>query len=164
MTTTNIILAITTTTTALIAGLLYAYSCSVNIGLGRLSDSAYISAMQTINKAIQNPLFLISFIGTFLLLPISTYLNYTQPISMRFWYLLSATIVYIIGVIGVTFLGNIPLNNTLDLFDLKSANLIDINKQRLDFEGAWNRFHSIRMCASVVALVLTILACLNHEK
>ena len=58
MTTTNIILTIAATTTALIAGLLYAYSCSVNIGLGRLADAEYISAMQSINKAIQNPLFL----------------------------------------------------------------------------------------------------------
>jgi uncharacterized membrane protein len=164
MTTTNIILAITTTTTALIAGLLYAYSCSINIGLGRLSDSEYISAMQSINKAIQNPLFFISFIGTLLLLPMSTYLHFTQPITMRFWLLLSASIVYIVGVIGVTFFGNIPLNNALNLFDIKSANLAEINKQRLDFEGAWNNFHTIRTCASVVALVLTILACLHHEK
>ena len=52
MTTTNIILTIAATTTALITGLLYAYSCSVNIGLGRLADAEYIAAMQSINKAI----------------------------------------------------------------------------------------------------------------
>ena len=85
MTTTNIILTIAATTTALIAGLLYAYSCSVNIGLGRLADAEYISAMQSINKAIQNPLFFISFMGTLLLLPLCTYLNYGQPLSNRFW-------------------------------------------------------------------------------
>ena len=82
---------------------------------------------------------------------------------MRFWLLLSATIVYIVGVMGVTFLGNIPLNNTLDLFNLKSASLVEIYKQRLDFEGAWNRFHTIRMCASILSLILTILACLKED-
>jgi uncharacterized membrane protein len=163
MTTTTIVLAITTTTTALIAGLLYAYACSVNIGLGRLADADYIAAMQSINKAIQNPVFFISFMGTLLLLPFSTYLQYGQPISTRFWLLLMATIVYLIGVFGVTILGNIPLNNALDAFDLKSSTAEMIANQRIKFEGAWNQLHTIRTIAAVIALVLTIMACLNNE-
>jgi uncharacterized membrane protein len=163
MTTTNIILAITTTTTALIAGLLYAYSCSVNIGLGQLPDAEYISAMQSINKAIQNPLFFISSMGALLLLPLSTYLHYGQPVSTRFWLLLAATGVYLVGVTGVTAFGNIPLNNNLDSFSLKNAAQDIISKERGQFEGAWNAFHTIRTIAAVVALVLTILACLSSS-
>ena len=163
MTTTNIILTITATTTALIAGLLYAYSCSVNIGLGRLVDAEYISAMQSINKAIQNPLFFISFMGTLLLLPLCTYLHYNQPLSNRFWLLLMSTAVYIIGVIGVTALGNIPLNNVLDQFNLSTATAEAIANQRAQFEGAWNRFHTVRTIASIISLVLVIIACLNNQ-
>ncbi len=163
MTTTNIILAITTTTAALIAGLLYAYACSVNLGLGQLPDAEYISAMQSINRAIQNPLFFISFMGTVLLLPLSTFLHYGQPVSTRFWLLLAATVVYIIGVIGVTALGNIPLNNMLESFNLKTATLNEMAQQRGKFEGAWNQFHSIRTLAAVLALVLTIIACLSEN-
>ena len=163
MTTTNIILTITATTTALIAGLLYAYSCSVNIGLGRLVDAEYISAMQSINKAIQNPLFFISFMGTLLLLPLCTYLHYNQPLSNRFWLLLMSTAVYIIGVIGVTALGNIPLNNALDQFNLSTASAEAIANQRAQFEGAWNRFHTVRTIASIISLVLVIIACLNNQ-
>jgi uncharacterized membrane protein len=162
MTSTNIVLAITTTATALIAGLLYGYSCSVNLGLGRLPDAEYISAMQSINKAIQNPLFFISFMGTCILLPISTFLHYGQPISMRFWLLLAATGVYILGVIGVTFWGNIPLNNMLDAFDLKNANNDLIQLERAHFENPWNFFHTIRTAASILALILTICACLKN--
>lgn len=58
----NIILIMTATTTALISGLLYAFTCSVNLGLGRLPDWAYINAMQSINRAILNPLFLLVFL------------------------------------------------------------------------------------------------------
>jgi len=58
---TNIILVITATTTALMAGLFYAFSCSVNLGLARLSNAEYISAMQSINRAIQNPIFFAAF-------------------------------------------------------------------------------------------------------
>lgn len=163
MTPTNIILALTTTTTALIAGLLYAYSCSVNIGLGQLPDAEYISAMQAINRAIQNPLFFISFMGTLFLLPLSTYLHYGQPVSTRFWLLLAATVVYILGVIGVTALGNVPLNNMLESFNLKAASLNDMAQQRSKFENAWNQFHTIRTWAAVLVLVLTIVACLNEN-
>ena len=163
MSTTNIILTITATTTALIAGLLYAYSCSVNIGLGRLADAEYIAAMQSINKAIQNPVFFISFMGTLFLLPLSTYLHYGQPLSNRFWLLLISTVVYAIGVIGVTALGNIPLNNALDKFNLSSASVETIANERAKFEGAWNRFHAVRTIASIISLVLVIIACLNNQ-
>ena len=163
MTTTNIILTIAATTTALIAGLLYAYSCSVNIGLGRLADAEYISAMQSINKAIQNPLFFISFMGTLLLLPLCTYLNYGQPLSNRFCLLLISTMIYAIGVVGVTALGNVPLNEALDKFNLSSASVETIADERSKFEGSWNRFHVVRTIASIISLVLVIIACLNNQ-
>lgn len=62
MTIANIILLIAATLTGLSAGLLYAYSCSVNLGLGRLPDGEYLAAMQSINKEILNPLFLQAFL------------------------------------------------------------------------------------------------------
>jgi uncharacterized membrane protein len=164
MTIANIILALTTLTTALIAGLFYAYSCSINAGLGQLSDSNYILAMQSINRVIQNPLFFISFMGTLILLPISTYLHYGQPSLNRFYLLLFATIIYAVGVIGVTALGNIPLNNMLDKFNVQSIDNEAIINVRLSFEKAWNGFHSVRTIAAVIALVLVILACLNKDK
>lgn len=60
----TITLGFTALTTALIAGLFYAYSCSVNPGLGNLPDKEYILTMQSINIAIINPVFMLSFIGT----------------------------------------------------------------------------------------------------
>src|SRR5206468_9628718 len=85
MTFANIILLATATTTALIAGLFYAYSCSVNAGLGKLSDAAYLAAMQSINREILNPLFFMSFMGTLLLLPVCTWVHYSKPVSLRFY-------------------------------------------------------------------------------
>ena len=164
MTTSNIILALKTLTTALIAGLFYAYSCSVNAGLAQLSDANYILAMQSINRVIQNPLFLFSFMGTLFLLPISTYLHYNKSDLNRFYLLLFATIIYLIGVIAITAFGNIPLNNALDKFSIQSADNEAIRQARLGFENAWNSFHLIRTIASIVALILVILACLNKNE
>jgi uncharacterized membrane protein len=94
---TNIILVITATTTALMSGLFYAFSCSVNLGLARLSNVEYISAMQSTNRAIQNPIFFAAFFAAPILLPLSVLLHYGQPLTMRFWFLLAATIIYLIG-------------------------------------------------------------------
>lgn len=161
MTIQNILLAITAVLTALIAGLFYAYSCSVNIGLAKLSDSQYIAAMQSINREIQNPVFFISFMGTLLMLPISTFVQYKDGTMNGFWLLLTATILYCIGTFGVTIVGNVPLNEALDKFSLQSVTILQITEARTRFEIPWNRYHTIRTIASIIALLLVIIACIS---
>jgi len=157
---TNILLAITTFTTALMAGLFYAYSCSVNPGLGRLPDAMYLSAMQSINRAILNPVFFAGFMGALILLPVCTWLHYGTPLSVRFWCLLAATVVYIIGVFGVTVAGNIPLNQALDAFKINPTDIETLARQRAAFEAKWNSFNTIRTVAAIVTVMLTIIACM----
>jgi uncharacterized membrane protein len=160
MTFTNIILLITAFTTALIAGLFYSYSCSVNPGLGKLPDAGYMAAMQSINREILNPVFFMSFMGTLILLPVSTWMQYSNPVPARFYLMLAATIVYAVGTFGVTIMGNVPLNNALDGFNLQSASPDMIHQQRELFEKPWNRLHSIRTIANAIALILVLLACI----
>jgi len=159
--TTTLIMVITATLTALIAGLFYAYTCSVNTGLGKLGDEAYIAAMQSINKEIINPLFFASFMGTLFLLPLSAWLQHKAGASSAFLLLLAASAVYVSGTFGVIIFGNVPLNNALARFDLHTATAAAMKQQRALFEPAWNRLHTIRTIAAVVALVLVIVACLN---
>ena len=164
MTASGTVLIITATCTALIAGLFYAYSCSVIPAFRLLPDREYIAVMQSINKAIQNPVFFVSFMGTLLLLPLATYMAYASPLPQRFWILLAATIVYVAGVFGVTVAGNIPLNDTLEKFDLFTASAETIRLQRLNFEGRWISFHTIRTIASIICLVLVITGCISYGK
>ena len=163
---TAIILILTATSTALIAGLFYSYSCSVNLGLGKLPDEGYLAAMQSINREILNPVFFATFIGTLLLLPVSTWLQYSAGASKSFLFLLAATLIYAVGVFGVTIFGNVPLNEALDKFNLHSASMEEIKNQRAMFEIPWNKLHNIRTIANIVALVLVIMACLygNYYK
>lgn len=155
---TDLILALTATLAALIGGLFYAFSCAVNPGLAKLSDEGYLAAMQSINKEIQNFLFLASFMGTLLFLPLSTWLQFRVGITDSFWLLLAATFVYTIGVFGLTMFGNVPLNQALDRFNLSSASAKDMVTQRERFEIPWNRFHRIRTVASVLTVILVIAA------
>jgi len=160
----NLTLLLTALTTALIAGLYYAYSCSVNPGLSKLGDTEYVAAMQSINVAIVNPVFMFGFLGTVLLLPLSTYFAYRDGFSLRFWLLGAATLVYLAGSFGVTVFGNVPLNNMLADFDLQSASRDIIASQRIKFEQPWNRLHNIRTWASVLWLILVVLACIDKAE
>ena len=140
---------------ALIAGLFYSYSVSVNPGLGRLTDKEYLRAMQSINRAILNPAFFISFIGSVIILPVSAWLVYRhEGMGTSFYFVLAATIVYIGGVFGVTMFGNVPLNNTLDKLSLDSATMEQLKSWRAGFEISWNRLHSVRAFANILSLLL----------
>lgn len=160
-TTSNIILIVAATTTALIAGLFFAWSVSVMPGLARVPDATFIASMQSMNRAILNPVFLICFLGTAILLPVAAYMQFTPSVSARFWFLLAASVVYIIGVIGITMAGNVPLNEALDSFHAHSASAQEIAELRLKFEGPWNSLNTIRTLASLAAIVLVIMACLS---
>lgn len=156
----DIVRPVTATFTALSAGLFFAYACSVSPGLERLPDTGYIVAMQSINRAIQNPVFFTVFLGPLLLLPLSAYLCYAQPVPVRFGLLLAAAAIYYAGVFGVTVAGNVPLNDALEAFDLRSASVGEAAAQRARFESAWNRLNLVRTLASVLVAALSAAACL----
>jgi uncharacterized membrane protein len=164
MKTTDIILLITTTFSALIAGLFYAYSCSVNLGLGKLSDIEYVKAMQSINREIQNPVFFSCFFGTLILIPLSAFLQYNQGGTFKACLLLAATLTYAIGVFGVTAIGNVPLNNGLENFNVINAANEAIKHQREIFETKWNTLNTIRTLFSIITILLLIIACLSNNK
>jgi uncharacterized membrane protein len=156
-----IILLLATLTTGLIAGLFYTWSFSVTRGLSRLSDSKYIEAFQSLNKAILNFAFALIFWGAPLSLILATILHYQQPSSGIFWHLLIAALIYLIGCITVTFAGNIPLNNLLEKFNLESSSLEEIKLMRARFEDRWNRLNMIRTVSSSIAFILLLIACIK---
>jgi uncharacterized membrane protein len=153
------LLFITTIITGLIAGVFFCWSVSVTKGLAPLPDKEYIDVFQSLNREIQNPLFFICFFGAAILLPVSTWQHYEQPLPLRFWLLLAASVIYLVGVIAVTVVGNIPMNESLDTFNTASATMPEMATCRINFEKSWNQLNNIRTVASVIAFVLIILAC-----
>lgn len=159
---TTVVLIITTVLTALIAGLFYAYSCSVVLGLGKLNDTEYLKAMQSINREILNPFFFMSFMGTAVLLPVSAFLMRGQ--QPAFIFLLLAALAYLIGVFGVTIAGNVPMNDTLDKFDISNSTREAIKQMRESFENRWNFFNNIRTVFSVISITLVVCACIWNKE
>jgi uncharacterized membrane protein len=163
MTTYTIIQVAAVVLAGLSAGLFYSYDCSVVKGLGNLPDKEYLSAFQSINRAILNPYFFISFIGSLLLLPVAAWLSYKGGPSVSFYYMLAAAILYATGVFGITIGGNVPLNEMLDRFDIANAPAEAIQAMRQKFEAKWNLLQHVRTYAAIPAFILGILSLTNRS-
>jgi len=159
----NAILFIAILLSGLVAGLLYAYSCSVNPGLKALSDREYLDAMQSINEAIQNPIFFLSFVGLLAVYPLSVYRVYTSPLNSSAYLMIIATLIYFFGVFGLTMWRNVPLNELLAKFDISQASSGQITAMRQRFEGPWNNYHGVRTFASILSFGLTILSVMKQK-
>ncbi|NID08576.1 anthrone oxygenase family protein [Fibrivirga algicola] len=163
MTGSTITLLFATVCVGLMAGLFFAYSFSVMPALSQLDDHQYLSTMQSINRAIQNPAFFTAFFGALLALPLATYLTHTtQSGTTAFWLLLAATIVYGVGVFLVTVVGNIPINEALDALDLTSAPKESLSSQRQLFETRWVTLNFVRTACSLAAFLCSLLAFLSR--
>jgi uncharacterized membrane protein len=141
--------------TGLSAGLFYAWMVSVIPGTRKVVDITYLESMQSINRAILNPAFFLIFFGSPLALAISTIQQFNSGIS--FWLLLAATLIYMFGTFGVTALGNVPLNDALDVLDLAELGESKIAEFRKSYEQKWNRLHLIRTVFSVLSFSLSAL-------
>ena len=158
MTTYTIIQVAAVAVIGLVAGLFYSYDCSVIGGLGNLTDREYLSAFQSINRAILNPYFFISFMGSLVMLPVAAWMSYKDGQAASFYYLLSAAILYAVGVFGITMAGNVPLNNMLDKFDITHASAEAIKGMRQRFEVKWNLLQHARTYAAILAFILSIIS------
>lgn len=133
----------------LIAGLFYAYACSVMPGLARGDDRTFVEAMRGINVAIVNPVFMLTFLGAPLLAGVAVFLN---P-GPRPWVI--AGFACLLAMLVITGALNIPLNNALENGGDDYAAI------RANFETAWVRWNVLRALAStagfgcLVAAVLT---------
>lgn len=142
--------------TGLSAGLFYAWQVSVIPGTRKLIDIHYLTTMQSINRAILNPAFFLSFFGCLLLLCISTIQQYKT--GATFWLLLSATLSYLLGTFGVTIFGYVPLNDSLDILDLVELAKSKEIPFRHTYEKKWNRLHLVRTAFSLMSFCFSILA------
>jgi uncharacterized membrane protein len=154
----SIVLVVAGTLTALVAGLFFGFEVAVNGGLHRLKDPEYVGAMQSINVAILNPIFMLSFFGPVILLPLASFLYRDSSVALGL--LVGASLLYIIGTFGLTIAGNVPLNERLASVDATSSSDAEMSQARVQFEGRWNRLHSVRTLASSAATVVVFTACI----
>ena len=149
--------------TGLSAGLFYAWSISVIPGTQKVVDSTYLETMQSINRAILNPAFYVVFFGSIIFLSIGSIYEFNTHKTI-FWLMLSSSIFYLMGTVGVTAMGNVPLNNQLEVLNLGEMASSKISAFRAFYETNWNRLHLIRTVFAVASFLLSVLAVFMHVK
>jgi uncharacterized membrane protein len=141
---------------ALVAGVMFAFSTSVMPALGRRPNPEGIAAMQAMNAAILNPAFGLAFGGAALL---CAALAFTAPFTVDESHALLRGVgaaLYAVGTFGVTMAINVPMNVELDAADAGSADGTAVWRQYLRRWTAWNTLRTILGAAASVLLVISL--------
>ena len=73
------------------------------------------------------------------------------------WLIIFASVVYLLGVHGITISIQLPLNKRIQKIDVNSTNSQTLSEVRKNFEKKWNYFNNIRTSIALfVILILTI--------
>ncbi|AUH40586.1 anthrone oxygenase family protein [Streptomyces sp. CMB-StM0423] len=139
-------------TSGLMAGLFAAFAYAVMPGLGRSSDRTLVEAMQGINKAIINPVFMLPFMGSLPLLGLAVVLAWRGQGREALPWLIAALVVYVVAF-GVTVAGNVPLNDQLEQAG-DPDRVQDLAAVRADFEDRWVALNVVRAVLHTVAFGL----------
>src|SRR5690349_15551620 len=128
---------IAATLTGLMAGLFFAFSVAVMPGLADLPADRARAAMRRINVRIQNPLFLLVFLGTAVLCAVEVFQGR-----------IAGGLLYVVGSFLLTMFVNVPMNNRLERGDdaywptyLRTWTL-------------WNHVRALACLASTITLLL----------
>jgi uncharacterized membrane protein len=142
------------TAAALVAGLqagtYFTWATGVMPGLARADDRTFVQAMQEVNVAIVNPVFVSTFLGAPVLAAGSAVMADGPG---RGWAI--AGTVLAAATVVVTAAGNIPLNNALAAAGPVDR-ISDLGGVRSAFESRWVRLNVLRALTSAGAL-----ACLS---
>ena len=159
-----IILVLALFSTGLMTGIFFTWSNAVTPGIGKLSDMEYLRSLQSMNRVILNTSFRIVFIGAVITVALVPIYYYKIFPNYLFWIFLTVFIIYWIGVFGVTFLGNIPLNRLLENTNLKTKSIEDAKTLRTTIETKWNNLNLIRTVTSGISFLLLIISFLFITK
>lgn len=144
--------------TAIVGGIFYAFSSFVMRALGRLPRDHGIAAMNSISSVIITPSFLLLFAGTgllCLLLGIGAAFCWSLPGARL---VLIASLLYVVGGVGLTMAVNQPMN--LRLGAMPPAQALSYWPEYL---STWTRWNHVRTAAVLLACALFIAALVSSR-
>jgi uncharacterized membrane protein len=141
--------------TACMAGMFFAFSAFVMRGLDRAPAPTGIAAMQSINAAVGNPVFGLTFVATALLclvLAVSSLFLLSEDGAPL---VLAAGVVYLAGGLMLTVRYHIPRNDRLMKVDPTSPGSEDFWRR---YVAEWTTWNHVRMITSLTATGLFAIA------
>ncbi|MEO1056209.1 MAG: DUF1772 domain-containing protein [Actinomycetota bacterium] len=142
--------SVATVLTGLSAGFFYAYAASVIPGLADVNDATYVAAFRALNDNVQSLSFAAVFFGPLLAIAIALALAWPWSGPPRM--LIGVAFVLYLGVLSITRIGNVPLNN--ELADAAVSTVAEAASARAEFESEWNRLNLFRTIAAIGSFAL----------
>jgi len=124
--------------------------------LARLPAGRGAAAMNSINRVILNPLFLSLFMGTALLCVVlsgQAIIGWRQ--SGAAW-LLAGSLFYLVGIVLVTMVFNVPLNNALAAVGPETAEGATLWRRYLAEWVPWNHVRSVSGIVSLACFIMAL--------
>lgn len=131
---------------AVTGGMLFVFSNAVMGALARGPAPTAIRTMQAINERVINPLFLGALFAPALLALLAGLGGGRSGA-------LAGGLLYVVGVLGVTMAGNVPLNNRLARLDPAAA---DADAQWRAYARPWLRLNHLRSAIAVLAAAVVL--------
>ena len=140
---------------ALVSGIFYAFSTFVMGALGRLEPRQGIAAMPSINIVVINPLFFLAFFGTGALCAATIIAALVPGTGVPLAPAVAGGVLYLVGCLGVTIAGNVPLNDRLAEVQPDDAGAESLWRMYL---VRWTRWNHVRTAASLAASAFLLVA------
>jgi uncharacterized membrane protein len=133
---------------ALNAGLFFIFSVCIMAAFARLTPAEGAAAMNAINVVILNPLFFAAFFGAAALSLALVVIGFLQGGAGGLT-AVAGGVVFLVAVIGVTMVFNVPLNDTLAAAPAGSAEQATLWQRYLDVWTPWNHVRTLGSLAAV---------------
>jgi uncharacterized membrane protein len=150
-----------TLTMGLVSGVFVLYAHTIMRGLGATDDRTFVAAFQAIDRAIINPLFMLTFLGALAATGVAAAAHLGDDGSVLPW-VVAAGVLYL-AVFVITIGVNVPLNDALKAAG--DPDRIDVARARADFhESRWAAWNLVRAVATTVAFVCLAWALVQHGR
>jgi len=140
----------------LVAGFFFAFSTTVMKALTRVPDSQGLTAMQTINVVVINPLVMLALFGTgaaCAVLAIAALVEWGEAYAV---YLLLGGLVYLAGVVVLTFAYHVPRNDALNAVDPSDPTAASHWTRYARTWTAWNHVRTLAPLASATLFTIAL--------
>ncbi len=142
----------------LVGGVFFAFSSFVLAALARLAPAEGVAAMQSVNRLAVTPAFMTALFGTALACAALLAWGVVRRGEPAAPWALAGGALYLVGTIGVTVAGNVPLNDRLAGLAPGAAGTAGA---WAGYVRRWGRLNHVRTAAALAAAAALVVALLE---
>jgi uncharacterized membrane protein len=140
----------------MVAGVFFAFSSFVMPALRQVRPGQGMAAMQSINVSAVAPVFMFLLFGTAAVCLVLGVLEVTSSTGESSRLVPGASALYLLGVIGVTIVRNVPMNNKLAALDPESSDGTAFWTNYLSDWTAWNHLRAVAALFSAGMFIVAL--------